>query len=206
MATKHIVLPRECFLDEWVTILSNRCYVKYFRNIGYNPPDQHDENNSFEVHPWHLKPASKTRVRLACIDCKAIREVQYSDRALRCKCCNNKLQASKRDWLGDKNPNYNPEITDAEREKRELESKNYKFRAWSLAVKERDNFTCVRCGSTKRRFNSHHLNCFIDHPDERYDINNGVCLCVPCHKEFHSKYGLRTTKMDFEDWRKTWEK
>jgi hypothetical protein len=37
--------------------------------------------------------------------------------------------------------------------------------------------------------NSHHLNAWNTHPDERYDIDNGVVLCKYHHDDFHVKYG-----------------
>lgn len=53
-------------------------------------------------------------------------------------------------------------------------------KAWSLAVKERDNNKCVYCGETKM-VNAHHLipreNKFF-----RHLIENGVTLCQKHHK------------------------
>ena len=37
--------------------------------------------------------------------------------------------------------------------------------------------------------NSHHLDGYDWCKERRIDINNGVCLCENCHKEFHKIYG-----------------
>jgi len=52
-------------------------------------------------------------------------------------------------------------------------------KAWALKIKERDGFKCIVCGSTQY-LNSHHL--FPrERKDTKYDLLNGVCLCVKHH-------------------------
>ena len=52
---------------------------------------------------------------------------------------------------------------------------------------------------------SHHLDDYENHLDLRYDVENGVCLCDKCHKEFHVDYmgGNRKScsKEDYEDFK-----
>lgn len=52
--------------------------------------------------------------------------------------------------------------------------------AWSLTVKEVANFRCEVCGK-RSPLNSHHIigrrNFAL-----RWELKNGVCLCVSCHK------------------------
>lgn len=52
--------------------------------------------------------------------------------------------------------------------------------------------TGKKCGNSKSRdINAHHKDGYHWCKDKRYDINNGVCLCQKCHKEFHSIYGIK---------------
>ena len=55
---------------------------------------------------------------------------------------------------------------------------------WSLKVKERDNFKCQLCGSSYN-ISSHHI-IKRGHFITRWDILNGITLCVNCHLDVHS--------------------
>ena len=83
-------------------------------------------------------------------------------------------------------------LTDEEKAKR----KDHRYdndnrgRTWARKVKERANFTCQCCQKrTPGKLVSHHLNSWGSHPEQRYDLENGVCLCHSCHWIFHRKYG-----------------
>lgn len=58
---------------------------------------------------------------------------------------------------------------------------------WRKAVFKRDNWTCQKCGKTNCALNSHHIKHWAKFPELRYDISNGITLCLKCHKEKHSK-------------------
>lgn len=65
----------------------------------------------------------------------------------------------------------------------------------------RDNLICQCCGASNVKIVAHHLENYLEIPPMRYDSDNGITLCVPCHKEFHSKYGRgSTTKSQTEEW------
>lgn len=69
---------------------------------------------------------------------------------------------------------------------------------FAKAVKRRDK-ACVICGS-KIKLCAHHLESFKDNESIRYDISNGVTLCKPHHKKFHSwmgGYQVPCTEEDF---------
>ena len=89
--------------------------------------------------------------------------------------------------VGENNPNYNPSLTDEEREQsRHIDG----YKEWVYEVKERANFTCDCCGDNRGgNLVSHHLDGYHWNKEGRIDINNGVCLCEKCHKEFHRIYG-----------------
>ena len=55
---------------------------------------------------------------------------------------------------------------------------------WSAAVRSRDGFRCVQCGST-RLVCAHHIKPRFKRPDLIFDLNNGEALCRRCHHEAH---------------------
>lgn len=59
------------------------------------------------------------------------------------------------------------------------------YRDWRLSVWERDDFTCNYCGKRGGKIHAHHLIAFAKHQENRFDINNGLTLCLKCHKIFH---------------------
>ena len=96
----------------------------------------------------------------------------------------------KKEMVGTNHPNYNPNLTEEERElKKEGRTSDSDFVNWSRQIKEQANFTCDICGQHGHNLNSHHLNSWNIYKEQRYDLENGVCLCEQCHKEFHKLYG-----------------
>ena len=81
----------------------------------------------------------------------------------------------------------------------------YKLRVWSVGVRWRDR-KCVICG-TNTKLQAHHLNDKSNHPEQAYDLDNGVTLCSTkktnnCHSLFHNTFKgntrRKTTKEDFD--------
>lgn len=66
------------------------------------------------------------------------------------------------------------------------ERTSYKAKQWSKDVRERDNHTCVKC-ENKERLHAHHVKSFKEYPELRYDLNNGITLCVSCHQKEHKR-------------------
>lgn len=78
------------------------------------------------------------------------------------------------------------------------ERRTYEYREWRRNVFSRDKFTCQKCGAHNFKGNgetvlleAHHIKNWKDNPDDRYDVDNGITLCNPCHNRFHSIYGLK---------------
>lgn len=108
-------------------------------------------------------------------------------------------KANKGRLSGSNNPNYNPEMTDEERERGR---KILGYQEFIKEVYKRDNYTCQKCGDNKGgNLVAHHLNGYDTFKEQRTDVNNGVTLCNVCHKEFHSLYGYgNNTKEQYEEW------
>ena len=82
-------------------------------------------------------------------------------------------------------------------------------REWSPLVLEAGGYRCVICGSTDG-VQAHHLNSYHKSVDDRYDLENGVSLCVRHHGgpfnrvigSFHMVYGcMNNTKEQFEEYK-----
>lgn len=79
---------------------------------------------------------------------------------------------------------------------------DYNFVKWAESVKKRDFFTCQICQRYGVELNSHHMNGWNWCVEERYDIDNGSSLCVPCHNTFHLIYGKgKNTKAQYEEFK-----
>lgn len=63
----------------------------------------------------------------------------------------------------------------------------FMHQAWAAMVKNRDG-KCVECSSVYD-LHAHHIKQVKTHYDLRYDVNNGITMCGPCHREWHKKNG-----------------
>ena len=59
------------------------------------------------------------------------------------------------------------------------------YQAWRDAVLDKHNSTCQKCKATKCVLHCHHIKKAKDHPDLKYDVDNGIVLCEHCHKLEH---------------------
>ena len=83
-------------------------------------------------------------------------------------------------------------------EVKERTRRNYLRRKYgdnAFMVLERDNYTCIKCGS-KKRISIHH----IDWNENNNTLDNLVLLCSSCHGKLHSFIPQRLRKQIFEEW------
>jgi hypothetical protein len=59
------------------------------------------------------------------------------------------------------------------------------MKAWRKAVFQRDDFTCRECSTRGGDMNAHHVKPFCTHPELRFEIDNGLTVCEPCHRDIH---------------------
>lgn len=58
----------------------------------------------------------------------------------------------------------------------------YEYLMWRSLVLERDNYTCQSCLASGVTLSTHHIKPWAKFPEFRYDLSNGVTLCLPCHR------------------------
>jgi hypothetical protein len=56
---------------------------------------------------------------------------------------------------------------------------------WRDAVFSRDDHTCLNCGRRGVELHAHHVVPFAESEELRHDVDNGVTLCVTCHRDLH---------------------
>ena len=65
-----------------------------------------------------------------------------------------------------------------------LERRDIEVLRWRRIVLERDNHECQKCGD-EDNLHVHHIVRWIDAPELRIIVANGVTLCAECHKKAH---------------------
>ena len=106
----------------------------------------------------------------------------------------------KNHFKGSNNPNYNPNLTDQNREDRR---KNQEYKDWRNNVFLRDDYTCIISGEKGKEIIAHHLYSYDKYNELRFDVSNGVTISIELHKEFHKKYGYGNNTLEqFEEFYK----
>jgi len=91
---------------------------------------------------------------------------------------------------GANNPRW---ITDRSKLKSARKDKNcsvrssYENNQWRKAVFSKDDYVCQHCYERGGKLEAHHILSYAKHPKLRYNVKNGMTLCVKCHKDFHKK-------------------
>lgn len=60
------------------------------------------------------------------------------------------------------------------------------LRRWRLAVYQRDGYRCQDCG-TRNELHAHHIKYWSTHPELRFEISNGITVCIDCHGKRHGR-------------------
>ena len=113
-----------------------------------------------------------------------------------CGCYRRKIASeAQKARIGSLHPNWNPNLTNEDRtSRRDLQE----IVNWRNSVFEKDNYKCVICGQ-KGNINAHHLDGYHWCENRRFDISNGMTLCISHHKDFHHQYGCKNnTKEQFD--------
>lgn len=109
---------------------------------------------------------------------------------------------------GESSPHWNAELTNEQRQQNRDDAKN---REWRARVYKRDDYICQCCKIRGGRLEAHHKDSFQDNVEARYDLNNGVTLCVSCHRTgkyaYHKLFGNKnSTKEKYKEWIQQYQK
>lgn len=84
-----------------------------------------------------------------------------------------------KNWVKEKNPNWKGGISPKDKLLRQsIESKE-----WRRKIFERDNFTCQVCRQVGIYLEAHHIKSWAEYPELRFDLDNGITLCIECHSK-----------------------
>ena len=216
-------------ISKIVRVILHNTTIKHYEELGYNIPKHFDQQHYrwqikrgtyIDVKVEHLTESSHVNVLCQCdhLNCNKQNSIPFKNlkRSLKlndskyfCKYHSMqqesfKQKISKTSSLrkipsGENHPNWNPNKT---KEERLLGRSLPGIAKWKKSVKNRDQYTCQKCGF-KEYLCVHHKNNFNDFKEQRIDVDNGATLCVDCHHLFHKLYGNRhTTKEQFQEFMK----
>lgn len=112
-------------------------------------------------------------------DVKTLTNVRAGKKCMECR---------RERFTGESNPRWNPNLTDEER----IGNRDYTaYLKWREGVFEYFDYTCDLCGEHGGKINAHHIVPYSVDRDLRTNVDNGVALCVECHKKIHSDIPLK---------------
>lgn len=111
-----------------------------------------------------------------------------------CGCLKHEINVSR---IGDKNPSWKPELTDADREYKRITPV---YKEWREVVFVKDNWTCQKCRQYGGNLNAHHIEGYAGSVGLRTAVNNGSTLCKACHREYHHRCGMNSGRKEYEEW------
>lgn len=149
--------------------------IPYFKERGIKLLSKSYENNHTLLNfiCGCGKEGQVTWISLKNNNCLKCRECQLNDRP-----------------RGENHPDWNPLLSKEDRLKTRYGRGNLE-KIWESFVLKLSNYTCVVSGQRGGYLSAHHLNAWAKNPEERYRLNNGVCISRECHKEFHDRYGMK---------------
>lgn len=92
------------------------------------------------------------------------------------------------EWMrGKQNPNWKDGNG---YERGAAHARDIRVRHWRREVFSRDGYTCQQCKAKPKatgQLNAHHIEPWASNPERRFDITNGVTLCLLCHRLAHKR-------------------
>ena len=127
-----------------------------------------------------------TNLTKNCLHCGTTFEKPYKkslkDWNTRSKYCSRRC-LRKDTTVGEKHYNWKGGITEPNRKLRH----SCEYTDWRKQVFERDDYTCQMCDKRGVYIEANHILRFIDNPEHRLSVMNGITLCRPCHDKTKGK-------------------
>jgi hypothetical protein len=145
--------------------------------------------------PPPVRPCPKCRDRMrrearrhTCVECGIVFDAPRSAGRRFCS------QHCRAVWWGKRTRATAPPVKLKGVSLRTSEAARTEHKEWRAKVYQRDQWRCQWCG-VGAHLQAHHIKSWAAHPDLRTDVDNGVTLCIDCHREWHRLYGRprRTT-------------
>jgi len=163
---------RSKHLRKWVVKSCPVC-GKSFEVKGYR-----DKTAKFcSKECWSVRNPPKVKVCGYCGE--SFSDWGYNDAKFCSKLCADKNRSI--EWRGEKSPAWKG----GKSLKNDRSRMGNALAHWRKAVYKRDNYTCQKCGHKGRGLQAHHIKPFIDFPELRLDVSNGITLCPDCHEHEH---------------------
>ena len=170
--------------------------IKTFEEIKYHVSLINSDILLYDLDR-NLKVRVHTPLKAKCNICSHEWSISYNN-IRKGRCCPKCAIKSK---SGENNCNYNPNLTDEEREFGRniiIDGVNV-YAKWRSEVYEKYNYTCAMSG-IKGDIVAHHLNGYHWDKENRHNVDNGICISTSIHKLFHKIYGIKNnTKEQFEE-------
>ena len=100
---------------------------------------------------------------------------------------------------GENNCNYNPNLTDEEREKNRSRPGCKK---WKKLILKRDKNTCQYCFQVERKLCAHHIEDYLNNEELKTVLSNGFLFCEKHHIDFHKIYGYNCNREQLNEFLK----
>jgi len=108
-----------------------------------------------------------------------------------------KAKLGKKNGMFGKKHSDKTKIAMSKSQKRRWESEEFKNlpherkeeKLWGFLVRDRANYKCENCNAANDKLHAHHIKPKKQFPSMRFDVDNGILLCVDCHVEAHKVLG-----------------
>ncbi len=145
--------------------------------------EEHKANMSKARVGYRLLPETREKIRQALTGKKLTEEHKknMSESRKGRKLSEEHKQNLSKALSGDKGPGWKGGLSN----KNHLIRTSRKFRLWREEVFTRDDWICQDCRVRGCILHPHHILALSEHPEFAYDVDNGITLCVPCHRKRH---------------------
>lgn len=174
--------------------LESNVRTKGFLNVTNKSDEQ--KHYATEQLIKYSKEKLKDRITCICEICKNEYKITKCVKELGTRFCSNKCKYY---FLFNTKPENHPRWLGGKSQENQIGRSSLEYVEWRINVFRHDFFTCQKCKQKGKKLNAHHINSWIDYIDMRYDVNNGITLCIECHKLLHKIYGQKTNNIHLNE-------